>query len=222
MKDPLVRFGVAIEGSLLRQLDALVKERGGTRSELLRDLARSEVGRAKVRRGVDAVCSLTLVYDHHVRDLSEKLTELQHQLGDGVRAALHVHLSHDLCLEVIVMRGKSDQLQSIANRILAMRGVKQGGIEIVASLAAAPRAAAVARVSHGHSHAHAHSHAHSLSEDHAHAHLHAPAPASATEGETARSSASARGRGARRAAPAKSGSSGSPPAPPRRARTRRA
>ncbi len=71
MKDPLVRFGVALEGSLLRDLDAVVRERGGTRSELFRDLARAEVGRAKVPKAVDAIATLTLVYDHHVRDLSE-------------------------------------------------------------------------------------------------------------------------------------------------------
>jgi CopG family transcriptional regulator, nickel-responsive regulator len=164
MKDPLVRFGVAIEGSLLGQLDALAAERGCTRSELLRDLARGAVGRAKVPKGVDAVGALTLVYDHHVRDLSRRLTDLQHELGDGVRSALHVHLSHDLCLEVVVMRGQSDQLQSIADRILAMRGVKQGGIEIIAGFAAShPKAA------------HAHAHAH---DEHDHQHQHEPPRAS--------------------------------------------
>jgi CopG family nickel-responsive transcriptional regulator len=135
MKDPLVRFGVALEGSLLRELDAVVAARGGTRSELFRDLARAEVGRHRVPKGVDAVATLTLVYDHHVRDLSERLTDLQHELGDQVRATLHVHLSHDLCLEVIVIRGRSDVLQGIADRLLALRGVKQGGIEIVAGIA---------------------------------------------------------------------------------------
>jgi CopG family transcriptional regulator, nickel-responsive regulator len=157
MKDPLVRFGVAIEGSLLGQLDALAEERGCTRSELLRDLARGAVGRAKVPKGVEAVGALTLVYDHHVRDLSRRLTDLQHELGDGVRSALHVHLSHDLCLEVIVMRGFSDQLQSIADRILAMRGVKQGGIEIIAGL---PPTLTRAPHAHEHQHAHKHEHAH--------------------------------------------------------------
>jgi CopG family nickel-responsive transcriptional regulator len=157
MKDPLVRFGVAIERSLLREIDALTRERGGTRSELFRDLSRAAVGRAKVKRGVDAVCALTLVYDHHVRDLSEKLTELQHRLGEGVRAALHVHLTHDLCLEVVVMRGRSDELQAIADRMLAMRGVKQGGIEIITGLGErAP--------DHGHDHGH--------ENDHEHAHSH--------------------------------------------------
>jgi CopG family transcriptional regulator, nickel-responsive regulator len=131
MKDPLVRFGVALEGSLLRELDEVVRARGGTRSELFRDLARATVSKAKVARSVDAIATLTLVYDHHVRDLSERLTELQHDLGDQVRATLHVHINHDLCLEVVVIRGKSDHLQAIADRILALRGVKQGGIEIV-------------------------------------------------------------------------------------------
>ena len=140
MKDPLVRFGVAIERSLLRDLDALAHKRDCTRSELLRDLGRAEVGRAKVPDGVDAVGALTLVYDHHVRDLSEKLTELQHDLGDDVRAAMHVHLSHDLCLEVIVLRGRSDRLASLADQILAIRGVKHGGIEIVPSVEIAGQA----------------------------------------------------------------------------------
>ena len=147
MKDPLVRFGVAIEGSLLKEIDALTRERGCTRSELFRDLSRAEVGRAKVKKGAGAVCALTLVYDHHVRDLGKKLTELQHELGDGVRAALHVHLTHDLCLEVIIMQGQSDKLQGVADRILAMRGVKQGGTEMIAGLPA-PHA-------HPHDHGHA-------------------------------------------------------------------
>jgi CopG family nickel-responsive transcriptional regulator len=168
MKDPLVRFGVAIGASLLREIDELANERGCTRSELFRDLGRAEVGRAKVPRGVEAVGALTLVYDHHVRDLSEKLTELQHDLGDDVRAALHVHLSQDLCLEVVVMRGKSDRLQALADRILAMRGVKHGGIQIIPGLdepghahpghihaedgGAEPRGARGARSHRGHTH----------------------------------------------------------------------
>ncbi|MGB8295028.1 MAG: nickel-responsive transcriptional regulator NikR [Polyangia bacterium] len=134
MKDPLVRFGVALESSLLREVDALVRERGGTRSELFRDLSRAEVGRAQVREAVDAVGTLTLVYNHHVRDLSERLTELQHQLGEQVRATLHVHINHDLCLEVLVMRGRSDRLKYIADRLLALRGVTQGGIEIITGI----------------------------------------------------------------------------------------
>jgi len=155
MKDPLVRFGVAVEASLLRDLDAVAAKRGCTRSELLRDIGRAEVGRAKVASGVPAVGTLTIVYDHHVRDLSERLTDLQHELGDDVRAALHVHLSHDLCLEVVVLRGQSDELKAIADRILALRGVKQGGLELIPDAAGA-----------------AHPHSHAAGDGHSHPHPH--------------------------------------------------
>ncbi|MDB4980896.1 MAG: Nickel responsive regulator NikR [Myxococcales bacterium] len=162
MKDPLVRFGVAIEASLLKEIDVLTKERDCTRSELFRDLSRGEVGRAKVKKGVEAVGTLTIVYDHHMRDLSNKLTELQHQLGDGVRSALHVHLSHDLCLEVIVLHGRADRLQELADRIRAMRGVKQGGLEIFAGLATAS------------AHEHGHAPAPRAKRSSAHSHPHGP------------------------------------------------
>jgi CopG family nickel-responsive transcriptional regulator len=138
MKHDLVRFGVAMERSLLEELDALVEARSVTRSELLRDLTRAEVARAQLARGVPAAGSLTLVYDHHVRELTERLTAAQHELGDQVRATLHVHLDHDNCLEVIVLRGRSDELQRVGDRLLATRGVKQGGLQLVADVQPAP------------------------------------------------------------------------------------
>ncbi len=131
MKTDLVRFGVAMDRPLLEHLDVIVNERKVTRSELLRDLVRGEVVRAQVQRGVPAFAALTLVYDHHVRDLTERLTEVQHELGDQVRSTLHVHLDHHRCLEVIILRGRSDELKRVAEKLLATRGVKHGGIEIV-------------------------------------------------------------------------------------------
>jgi CopG family nickel-responsive transcriptional regulator len=132
MKNELVRFGVAMERPLLERLDRIAEERGVTRSEILRDLVRAEVARAQVARGAPAVATLTLVYDHHVRELTERLTEFQHQLGDQVRSTLHVHLDEHRCLEVIILRGRSDELKRVADRLLATRGVTHGGIEIVA------------------------------------------------------------------------------------------
>jgi CopG family nickel-responsive transcriptional regulator len=149
MKNELVRFGVAMERTLLEHLDGIVEERGVTRSEILRDLVRAEVVRAQVTRGAPAVATLTLVYDHHVRELTEKLTEFQHQLGDRVRSTLHVHLDEKRCLEVIILRGRSDELKRVADRLLATRGVTHGGIEIVADLAGDGS---------GHDHDHAHDH----------------------------------------------------------------
>ena len=159
MTDRLVRFGVAMESSLLKQFDEVVAARGGTRSEAFRDLARAEVAKSQVRRGVESVATLTLIYDHHVRDLSERLTELQHDLGEKIRSTLHIHLDHDHCLEIIVMHGRSDELQAVADRILALKGVLHGAVEVYA---------------HG---GHSHSHSHSQGGSHAHAKAAAPAKA---------------------------------------------
>lgn len=166
MKDKLVRFGVAMEQSLLSELDELVTARDSTRSEALRDLVRGELSRSRAQAHVPAVGTLTLVYDHHVRDLTDHLTQLQHAMGEKVRSSMHVHLSHDLCLEVIVMNAYADELQAAAERILSVRGVTHGGIEIVPLALAAGGPAAKKRTppakhTRSHSHGpHAHSHAH--------------------------------------------------------------
>jgi CopG family transcriptional regulator, nickel-responsive regulator len=160
-KDALVRFGVAMEGSLLEEFDALVEERGGSRSELLRDLVRAEVTRARVSSGGNAVAALTLVYDHHVRDLTERLTDFQHSLGEKVNSALHVHLDHDHCLEVIVMRGPSDELKRAGGKLLATRGVKHGGMEMIAiNPPPATNSSSKQKKTKDHDHGHSHDHDH--------------------------------------------------------------
>ena len=140
----LVRFGVAMERELLEDLDRIVDARHATRSEILRDLVRAEVDREKSATNADAVAALTIVYDHHVHDLTEKLTELQHEMGSQVRSSMHVHLSEDFCLEVIVMHGYANELRAVAARILATRGVKRGGLELITEIP--------------HDHAHTHEH----------------------------------------------------------------
>jgi CopG family nickel-responsive transcriptional regulator len=150
MTDELVRFGVAMDRGLLEELDVLVERRGGTRSEVLRDLVRAEVTRARVERDVPAVATLTLVYDHHVRELTERLTEFQHGLGERVRATLHIHLDEDRCLEVVVLKGRSEELKDAGARLLATRGVTHGNLEIVAEDRAR-------RPTQGHAHPHRHS-----------------------------------------------------------------
>jgi CopG family nickel-responsive transcriptional regulator len=169
-RDELVRFGVAMEAPLLRSFDALVKRRDTTRSELLRDLARAEVTKNEVAAGADAVASVTLVYDHHVRGLTETLNDLQHGLGARVRSAMHVHLDDAHCLEVIVLQGPAAELRAFAERVFALRGVKQGGIEIVGSGTSAGPGM--------HVHVHAHEGAeHERGHGHGHEHQHeVPAP----------------------------------------------
>jgi CopG family transcriptional regulator, nickel-responsive regulator len=173
MKASLARFGVAMDAPLLSELDALVERRRTTRSKVLSDLARAEIMKSQKGSNLPAVAALTIVYDHHVRELMDKLTELQHELGDAIRATMHVHLEHDHCLEVIVMRGPTDELQDFGKRILGTRGVKHGGIEIVTERGLSPgtrgtpqmtrskaahRAETAQRRSHSHSRANAHPH----------------------------------------------------------------
>ncbi|MBV9947991.1 MAG: nickel-responsive transcriptional regulator NikR [Myxococcales bacterium] len=155
----LSRFGVAMETSLLAQFDQIVRERKSTRSEVLRDLARAEIVRSLAAQRVEAFASVTIVYNHHVRELSERITEMQHELGDQVRSTMHVHLDHDRCLEVIVMRGRADRLQRVAETLFATRGVLQGSIEIVADPAVGavqPQPGEAAHAAHDHHHEHPH------------------------------------------------------------------
>jgi CopG family transcriptional regulator, nickel-responsive regulator len=171
MKDNLVRFGVAMEPSLVAELDKLAEARGSNRSELIRDMARAEVGRSSLEARVPAFAAVTLVYNHHVRELSEKLTALQHDLGDQVRSTMHVHLDHEHCLEVVVMRGRSDQLRSSVERMLGTRGVIQGGAEYVAegtlTLTTSGRRTGGSGDHEAHErHTHAHAHPHAPVHDH--------------------------------------------------------
>jgi CopG family nickel-responsive transcriptional regulator len=149
MTNEIARFGVAMDQTLLEHFDIIVADRGVTRSGLLRDLVRAEIVRSQVARGAPAVATLTLVYDHHVRELTEKLTQFQHQLGDRVRSTLHIHLDERRCLEVIVMQGRSDDLERVADKILATRGVTHGGIEIIAEM---PTEGGGRAPMHGHPH----------------------------------------------------------------------
>jgi CopG family transcriptional regulator, nickel-responsive regulator len=124
----LARFGVSMEKRLLDTLDSIVERRGyANRSEAVRDLIRGEQVRAAWEGGKGPVVgTLTLVYDHHVREVGERLVTLQHDHEEMVHSTMHVHLTHRMCLEVIVLRGKARDVQQLADRLIAARGVKHG------------------------------------------------------------------------------------------------
>ena len=130
----LVRFGVSMDTPLFAALDGLVKRRGyANRSEAIRDLVRAEQVRETWEGGKGpAVATLTIIYDHHVREVGERLTDLQHDHDDLVHSTMHVHLSRRMCLEVIVMRGKPKRIQKLAYRLIAARGVKHGQLVVTA------------------------------------------------------------------------------------------
>jgi CopG family nickel-responsive transcriptional regulator len=131
----LKRIGVALNDDLLDQFDELMGRRGYTnRSEAFRDLIRAElVNEAAQSRNARVVGTLTLVYDHHVRLLTDKLNSVQHDHHDLIISTMHTHLDHDNCLEVIVLRGKAVEVQTLADTLLAVKGVKHGRLVVAAS-----------------------------------------------------------------------------------------
>jgi CopG family nickel-responsive transcriptional regulator len=116
----LCRIGVAIDSDLLERFDSLIAKRGySNRSEAFRDLIRGDlVATAWQSPDSTVVGTVTLVYDHHVRQLGEKLTGMQHDFHHHVLSTLHVHLDHDYCLEVLVVRGKASAIQKFADTLI--------------------------------------------------------------------------------------------------------
>jgi CopG family nickel-responsive transcriptional regulator len=123
-----VRFGISMDDKLLESFDRLIDRKGyANRSEAIRDLIRAAQVELEMEEDhADAIGTVTLVYNHHVRDLSDKLTEQQHSHHDQIVSALHVHLDAHNCLEVLVVRGKAGEVRRIADELIGVKGVKHG------------------------------------------------------------------------------------------------
>ena len=124
----IVRFSVSVENDLLEKFDEyLKKEHFATRSEAVRQLIHERLMTRVWEQGQHEVAgTLTLVYDHHRTQLGEKLAQLQHDHNDLIVATTHVHLTHDVCLEVIILRGPAERLQHIAAQLKGLKGIYKG------------------------------------------------------------------------------------------------
>jgi CopG family transcriptional regulator, nickel-responsive regulator len=124
----ITRFGTSIDARLLERFDALIAEKGyDNRSEAIRDLIRNALVEEQWADGnQDTVATVTLVYDHHTRDLSDKLTEHQHAHHQAIISVLHVHLDAHHCLEVVVLRGRAQDVRRLADELIGTKGVKHG------------------------------------------------------------------------------------------------
>jgi CopG family nickel-responsive transcriptional regulator len=123
----LVRFGVSLDHHLLDDFDRVIARKNYTnRSEALRDLIRDNLVGQEWDDNKDAVGTITIVYDHHVPDLTEKLTDIQHRYHRLVLSGMHVHLDHNHCLEVLVVRGTGQEIRKIADTLIGTKGVKHG------------------------------------------------------------------------------------------------
>lgn len=120
----LVRLSFSIEAPLLQQFENLVAtHQCENRSEFIRDLIRAKVVESEWENNQEALGTITLVYDHHARLLSDKLIELQHHYHDLVLATTHVHLNQDLCAEMVMVRGKASEIRALANSLQQPKGV---------------------------------------------------------------------------------------------------
>jgi CopG family nickel-responsive transcriptional regulator len=125
----LVRFGVAMQSDLLARFDHYVQRRGYTnRSEALRDLVRAELVTDAWSQGESVVAAITIVYDHHVPGLTDKIVSIQHDSGGRVVSTMHVHLDATQCLEIIVAQGPARELERMADELVHTRGVLLGRI----------------------------------------------------------------------------------------------
>jgi CopG family nickel-responsive transcriptional regulator len=124
----LVRTGVALDAHLLKRFDRLIRSEGyDNRSEAFRDLIRDRLNDVSLESGEGSVVgAVTLIYDHHWRQLPDKLMELQHEYHEVIISTVHSHLDHDMCLEVVVVRGKLKQVQELGSRLIGLKGVQHG------------------------------------------------------------------------------------------------
>jgi len=128
MTEKITRFGVSIEPDLLKKFDKITKKEGYTnRSEAIRDMIRKNLIKEKNKNpDEEAIGTLTMIYDHHVGSLTDKLLNLQHDHTKEILVTTHVHIDHHNCLEVLVLKGKQGHIQKLADNIKALKGVKHG------------------------------------------------------------------------------------------------
>jgi len=122
------RFSVSMPSELTRQLDAMVKEKKyPNRSQLMADLARDALVAHQAHRGSATIAgTITLVFDHHKRNIQSRMTAVQHDYGSLIISVLHVHLDHNNCMEVLAVRGRAKRVHALADRLLAIKGIQHG------------------------------------------------------------------------------------------------
>ena len=128
----LTRFSVSMDNGLLKRFDEQIRNEGyPTRSKAVADLISDSLVKQEWKSGAEVAAAIIMVYDHHKRDLSNKLTGIQHDYHRLIVSSQHIHLDHDNCLEIVVVRGRPERIQELAGRLKGTKGVKY------ASLAAA-------------------------------------------------------------------------------------
>jgi CopG family nickel-responsive transcriptional regulator len=128
------RFTISLDESLATAFDELIRLRGyATRSEAVRDILRSHLQQSREQRDAKGSCvaNLSYVYNHHERELAERLTSIQHAHHDLTISTMHAHLDHESCIETVMLKGPIQQVRRFAQEIMAERGVRHGQLNLV-------------------------------------------------------------------------------------------
>jgi len=135
MVEKITRFGVSIEPDLLKKFDKIIKKKGYTsRSEAIRDILRKNIVQEDTSDpDSEAIGTLTMIYDHHEGTLTNKLLDLQHDHHNEILSTTHIHIDHHNCLEVLVLKGKTGEIQKLADNIKALKGIKHGELALTKS-----------------------------------------------------------------------------------------
>ncbi|MDD5505671.1 MAG: nickel-responsive transcriptional regulator NikR [Candidatus Omnitrophica bacterium] len=127
----LIRFGVSIDKELLIKFDRLIKNRKYTnRSEAFRDLIRQELIQEQWQGNHEVVGAITLIYNHHKRELVNKLMDIQHDFGQVIISSQHIHLDHNNCLELIAVKGSPSQARRLSDSLKSVKGVKHATLSM--------------------------------------------------------------------------------------------
>ena len=125
----LKRFSISLDEQLLEQFDGYIRPRGySNRSEAVRDLIRKVLVNEEWEQDSEVVGVVSIVYNHHQPQLQEKITELQHTYHQLITSTTHVHMEHHNCLEVTIVKGRATLVRELAEKLMALRGVKDGNL----------------------------------------------------------------------------------------------
>ncbi len=129
------RISISIPSKLLGEFDEIIDSRGYvSRSEAIRDSIRDYIIKHKWIHSLEGerAGTITIVYDHHATDLMEKVTSIQHDFGDIITATMHMHMDHDNCMEIIIIRGDAKKIRDLTDKLTAQKGIKQVKLTVMA------------------------------------------------------------------------------------------
>lgn len=134
-RESVTRFSISLPAELARQLDQMTREKSySNRSLAVADMIRAQLVEHRQKSGDEEIAgTITLVYDHHKQHVQATLTDIQHDHHEVIISTLHVHLDHDNCLEVLVVRGRAGLIRRIADELIAAKGVKHGKLTVTSS-----------------------------------------------------------------------------------------